>query len=117
MRLQPACGDNTPAIARCEPGEVIFRHRRDEVVADRPLVLETLPRHDRADRMTADIFRTRAAAPVPEESGDGVEPTRFERTTENIAFARIFRHVTRITCPAVGLSSTPRGRTLLGIPC
>ena len=67
------------------PGEAVRRHRRDQVVPDRALVLEELGCHDGAHRVTAEILRPARAAPVAVEAGDRVVPARLQRAAQNAA--------------------------------
>lgn len=85
VRLQPVGCRHTPPIAGREPRESILRHRRDQVVADPPLVLEKLGGYDRTDRVAAEVLRTGVATPIPEKTGDRVGPTGGKRSSEDIA--------------------------------
>lgn len=42
VRAQPVGRRDAPPVTRIQPGEPVLRHRRAEVVADAPLVLEDL---------------------------------------------------------------------------
>jgi hypothetical protein len=72
VRLEPVGCGHTPPIAGREPGESILRHRRDQVVADSPLMLEKLGGDHGADRVAPQILGTGVAAPIAKETGDRV---------------------------------------------
>ena len=82
---QPVDRGDAPAVARHEPREVVLRHRRAEVVADRALVLEELGRDDGADRVAAEVLGTGGAAAVPVEAGHRVGAARLELAAEHVA--------------------------------
>ena len=80
VRLQPVACGHTPPIAGRQPRELILRHRRDQVVADLPLVLEKLGGDHSADRVAPQILGTGVAAPITKEAGDRVGATEGERS-------------------------------------
>lgn len=69
----PAQGAKTPAITRLEAGEIIFRSRRDEVIAGGQRESQKLIGDPGTDDMSAQIMVIRIAAAVPKKSGDRVE--------------------------------------------
>ena len=76
---------HAPAVAGHQPREAVLRHRRRQVVADAALVLEELRRHDRADRVAADVLDAAAAATVPVEAGDRIAAAGLELAAEDVA--------------------------------
>src|SRR5437763_13321026 len=64
MRAQPRVGRHAPAVARLQPGEVVLRHRRAQVVSDALLILEELRGQDGTDRVAGEITGAGAAASV-----------------------------------------------------
>ena len=57
VRPGPVDGGDAPPVPRVQPREAVERHRRRQVVADAALVLEEVGRHDRADRVAAEVLR------------------------------------------------------------
>lgn len=84
VRLQPVGCGHTPPIAGRESRESKLRHRRHQVVADLPLVLEKLSGDHCADRVAAHILGTCVAAPITKEAGDRVHATRGKRSAQDI---------------------------------
>src|SRR6201986_1612766 len=72
---QPVRRRDAPAVSRHETREAVLRHRRAQVVADAPLVLEELARHHRADGVAAPVLWAGVAAAVPVEAGKRVSST------------------------------------------
>ena len=84
VRPQPVQSGHAPAVAGREPGEVVLRHRGDQVIADTTLVLEERGRDHRADRVAPPVLRTGTTAPVTVKAGEGVDATRLKLATEHI---------------------------------
>ena len=100
------CG-HTPPIAGDKPRESIIGHRRDQVVADPPLVLEKLGCDDRADRVATQVLGTGIAAPITKEAGHRVGATGGERFAQDVEF----RHGPSIALGKLGdtkLAGAPR---------
>src|SRR4029077_14095951 len=91
MGAQPVARSHAPAVARNEAREMVGRHRRDEVVADRLLVLEELLRDDRADRVAAEILEPGVAPSVAVEAGQWVGSALLQRLPEDVARAHLSR--------------------------
>jgi hypothetical protein len=81
---QPVGCGHAPSVAGREPGEAILRHRRDQIVTDRSLVLEKLGGDHRADRVAAEVLRTGVAASITKETGDRVGAAGGERSSEDV---------------------------------
>src|ERR1700733_2482306 len=81
---QPVRRRDAPSVARHETREAVLRHRRAQVVADAPLVLEELTRHHRADGVAAPVLRSGVAAAVPVEAGERVSSTWLKLAAEHI---------------------------------
>lgn len=75
---QPVGSGHTPSVTGLEAGKAILGHRRGQVVADATLMVEKLLRHDRADRMTAPIFRSCLTRTIPVEAGERISATGLE---------------------------------------
>jgi hypothetical protein len=113
VRAQPVHRGYAPAVAWDEPGEVVLRHRCDQVVADTTLVLEERGRDDRADRMAPAILWTAATAAVTIEAGERIDATRLELAAEHITFA----HVRSIAVSvADDILRTSKSEVLIGQP-
>ena len=63
-----------------------MRHRRDQVVADLPLVLEKLGCDHRANRVATQILGTGVAAPITKEAGHRVGATGGKRFAQDVEF-------------------------------
>ena len=87
MGAQPIRRRNAPAIARHKARETVGRHRRTQIVTDRPLMLKKLSGHDRADRVAALIFRPRVAAPVAVKARNRVAATRLQFAADDVALS------------------------------
>src|SRR5262249_25034214 len=64
-----------------------FRHRSSEVVTDAALVGEELGGHYGADRVAADVLRSRPAGAISVEPGHRVGAAWLQLTAEHIAIA------------------------------
>lgn len=82
---QPVHCGHAPPVAGLEPGEAILRHGCDEVVADATLVFKERGRDHRADCVAPAVLGAGAAAPVPIETGEGVDATRLKLSSQHIA--------------------------------
>jgi len=82
---QPVHCGYAPPVAGLEPGEAILRHGCDEVVADATLVFKERGRDHRADCVAPAVLGAGAAAPVPIETGEGVDATRLKLSSQHIA--------------------------------
>lgn len=87
MRTQPVHCGYAPAVAGLESGKAVQRHRGDEVVADRALMLEEIVCHDRTDGVAPAILRIRSAATVAKEACDRIGAARLQLTTEHVTIA------------------------------
>jgi len=76
MGTEPVGGGHAPPVAGYQSREAVLRHRRGQVVADGPLVMEKLGGDHGADRVTPVVLRSCRAAPVTIEARDGVGTTR-----------------------------------------
>ena len=117
VRSQPVRSGHTPSVAGPEAGKAILGHRCGEVVADATLMVEKLLRHDRADRMTAPIFRSCLARTVPVEAGERVGAAGLEVAAQNVAIC----HQTSIApyrghAPFDGNQETARIYSEIGYP-
>ena len=74
-----------PRTAGHEAGEAELGPWGAEVVADSALVVEELSRHDRADRVAAEIVGPGPAAAVPEEPGQRLGPALLQRPAQHVA--------------------------------
>ena len=90
-RLLPAIDTQAPAIAGLEPREPALRHRGHEVVAARYRESEKRFGHLGAHDVQAGIARSRAAAAVAVETGQGIERAWVERPTEYVARSHTYR--------------------------
>src|SRR5579871_388270 len=84
-RLLPARRAQAPAIAFLQSGKAECGHRRRKIVAARLREGEKRFCHDDADRVAANIFRTRVAAAVAKKSGERRCRAWVERSPEHIA--------------------------------
>src|SRR6185312_10587487 len=64
--------------------ETISRRRRRKIVAARFGESEKFGRHHHANRVAADIIRTRVAAAIAEKPGHGFDGTNFQRAAQHI---------------------------------
>src|SRR5690606_19306499 len=71
--------------ARLEAREGVFGCRGGQVVPDRPLVLQELAGHHRADGVAAQVVRAGAAGPVAEPPRERVEPAGLEHAPEDVS--------------------------------
>ena len=101
---QPVHCGYAPPVAGLEPGEAILRHGCDEVVADATLVFKERGRDHRADCVAPAILGAGAAAPVPIETGEGVDTTRLKLSSQHIAIG----HRSSIALDAAVLRAPPR---------
>jgi hypothetical protein len=85
MSSQPVRRGNAPAIAGHEPRELVSGHRRAQIIADTPLMLEELSRHHCAYRVAAEVFGPGIATSVAVEPGDRVITAGLQFTAEHIA--------------------------------
>ena len=81
---QPVSCSDAPAVAWSKPGEVILRHRSNQVVSDLKLVLEKLFRDDGANCMAAEILRSRGTTSISKKACHWIRATELERTSENV---------------------------------
>src|SRR6266508_5683668 len=88
VRLQPPCRADAPPVARAQAGETVLGAGGREVVADLLLVGQEFAGHPRADGVVAEVLRTRVAAAVAVEAGDGVGAALVQVAAEYVAFAR-----------------------------
>ena len=70
-RLRPASHADAPAVVGRQTGEIVFRARREEVVALQRQIFEKRLGDLAADRMQPAIFRPGAAITVAVKSGHG----------------------------------------------
>ena len=84
VRPQPVHRGHAPTVTGREPGEVVLRHRGDQVVADTTLVLEERGRDHRADRVAPPVLRTGTTAPVTVKAGEGGDATLLKLATKHI---------------------------------
>lgn len=105
---QPVERRYAPAVAGCQPREVVQRDRRDQVVADATLVLEERGRDHRTDCVAPPVLRAGPTAPVTEKAGDWVNATRLKLATEHITIshcASMAREASRGPLPRLSRSS------------
>ena len=62
-------------------------------------MLEELGRHDRADRVTAEILRRGMAAAIAEKAGERVRTARLERSAQHVDLSRLISHAIDLGCP------------------
>src|ERR1700678_615189 len=84
---KPVHGRHAPAVPRYQPGEAELRHGSGEVVADTPLVLEELARHDRADGVTPPVLGSGRACAVTVEPSQRVTPTGLKLSAQHVPVA------------------------------
>ena len=85
-RLLPTSGAKAPLIARLNARKLKLRYRGAQIVPLRPRVRQELPRRPDANRVRADIVRTRPTAPVPKEPSHRVLRARLQLPTQDILF-------------------------------
>ena len=83
--LQPTCGADAPPVACLQAGEIVFWHRRGQVIAGDSAVGEEFFRYFDANRVAALILGAGIAVTVAEKAGQGCGGARFERTAKDIA--------------------------------
>jgi hypothetical protein len=74
-----------PTVAGFQAAKAEFRPRRRKIVAAGSGKLEERGRHDRADRVAADILLPSVAAAVAKETRHGVYRADFQPVTEHVA--------------------------------
>jgi len=82
--LFPGPDADAPPIPGLQPGEAEFGTRRNEVVADRFLVLQKLIVHEHANSVTASVLRAAVTFPVSIETGEGVSAASLKHPSQNI---------------------------------
>src|SRR5450755_2620573 len=87
MGSQPVGRRHAPAIPGHQAGELELRHCSGEIVSDLPLVLQELRCHHHADRVAAEILRTRVAAAVTIEARYRVGATPLQWPPEHVTVA------------------------------
>jgi hypothetical protein len=86
--LLPARRAQAPAITGLQARKAKLGDRGREIIAAGFRVREKPCGHDRTDRVAADIFAARVAAPVAEEAGHGLQRADLEPLAEHIAGVR-----------------------------
>jgi hypothetical protein len=85
MGLKPTVRNHAPAITRLQTRKAILGHRRDQVIADAPLLLEELRGYHRAHQMSCLIWSGGAAA-IAIEAGHWVRTAGLQFAAEDIGF-------------------------------
>src|SRR6478609_10047099 len=88
-RLLPTICAEAPRLTTDEAGEAVVRHRRAEIVAHRPGVLEELVGDDAAHDVQPGIVAVVLAAAGAVVAGEGVEGARFELTAEHVDLGHV----------------------------
>jgi hypothetical protein len=83
-RAFPARHAHAPFVAGFESGEAEFRMRRNQIISIEHREIEKLLGNFHANRVEADVFRTRAAKAIAVESGHRVKATTFQLCPQNI---------------------------------
>lgn len=83
MGLSPTSSNHTPPIAGLQTEKAELGRRRDQVVADAPLMLQELRGNHRAHQMGS-LIRSRAAATIAIEARDRVCTTGLQFGTKDI---------------------------------
>ena len=86
--LLPARRAQAPTIAGLQARKAELGDRSREIVAAGFREREKPCGHDHTDRVAADIFAARVAAPVAEEAGHGLQRADLQPLAEHIAGAR-----------------------------
>ena len=87
--VQPAHRDHAPAVAGLQTGEIVFRARGAQVIADGSLMLEEFRGHDGADGMATQILRTGATAAVAVEAGQWIGAALFQRPPKHVSIGHV----------------------------
>ena len=85
MGTEPVGGGHTPPVAGRQSREPVLRHRRGQVVADGPLVLEKLGGDHGADRVAPVVLRSSRATPVTVEARDRIGATRLQCLAHDVS--------------------------------
>jgi hypothetical protein len=85
MSPQPVRRGHTPAVAGREPGETVLGPRSYQVVADLILMLEERGCDHRAERVAPEVLGTRATAPIPVKTGEGIKAAGLKLSSQHIA--------------------------------
>jgi len=87
LHLQPASSAHAPAVARFKAGKAVLRMRCRKIVAERLGRRKKCRVYDAADRVDAEIFRTRFAASGAIEPGHRVAAAGREWLAEDVLAA------------------------------
>ena len=108
MGLSPTFNNHTPPIAGLQTGKAELGRRRDQVVANAPLMLQELRGNHRAHQMGS-LIRSRAAATIAIEARDRVCTTGLQFGTKDIGLI--------VHTPSVTATGTLVGDAELGCRC
>lgn len=86
QRFRPPCDAEAPLVAGFEPGKIVFRHRRREVISTLTGKRKELISHHSTHGVKSMIARTRATEAVTIKSGDRFHAATFQRSSEDIGF-------------------------------
>src|SRR5947209_20541411 len=87
----PQIDTNAPVIAGLEARKTKFGMRRAQVVTDRTLMPEKLLGHFDADRVLADVVRTRIALAVTIEAGKRIGAASLQHGAEDVFYHNLER--------------------------
>ncbi len=85
QRFHPARGAQAPVIAGLQTRKLELRARGGKIIAGRLGEDQKLLGHDGADRMHAGVLRSRLAAAVAVEAGEGVHGAGLKLAAQDIA--------------------------------
>ena len=77
-------GGDTPAVTRHQAGEAELGHRRGQVISDPSLMVEELPGHHCAHRVTPQVLRPGVARAVPIKADEWIRAAGLQLTAEDI---------------------------------
>ncbi len=86
VRHQPVTGGDTPTVAGFQAGEVVLRHRDDEVVADGGLMVEKFVGDHGADGVASEVFGCGLACAITKPAGDWIDAARLEIGADDVPF-------------------------------
>jgi hypothetical protein len=85
VSLKPTLRNHAPAITGLQTRKAVLRHRRDQVIADAPLLLEEFRCYHGAHQMSCLIWSEGAAA-IAIEAGHWVRAAGLQFAAEDIGF-------------------------------